>query len=125
MKRASSAAGLRRERQNSSGVGGGGFKELLRQALEQRDMLTVDDLARRSAVGKRTLQRLFSEYVGVSPKWVIRRYRLHEAGERLRSGERLDCAQLALELGYFDQAHLINDFKSILGHTPTEFQKMR
>lgn len=90
-------------------------KELVRQALEQRDLLTVDDLARQSVIGKRTLQRLFSEYVGVSPTWVIRRYRLHEAVERLRSGERLDCAELALELGYFDQAHLINDFKSILG----------
>jgi AraC-like DNA-binding protein len=100
-------------------------KELVRLALEQRDLLTVDDLARRSALGKRTLQRLFSEYVGVSPKWVIRRYRLYEAIERFRSGERLDCAQLALELGYFDQAHLINDFKSILGYTPTEFQRIR
>jgi AraC-like DNA-binding protein len=100
-------------------------RELVRQALEQRDLLTVDDLARRSAIGKRSLQRLFSEYVGVSPKWVIRRYRLHEAIDRLRDGERLDYAQLALELGYFDQAHLINDFKSILGYTPTEFQKMR
>ncbi len=100
-------------------------KELVRQTLEQRDLLTVDDLARKSAMGTRTLQRLFSEYVGVSPKWVIRRYRLHEAVERLRDGERLDCAQLALELGYFDQAHLINDFKSILGYTPTEFQKMQ
>lgn len=100
-------------------------KELVRLALEQRDLLTVDDLARRSAMSQRSLQRLFNEYVGVSPKWVIRRYRLHETVERLRSGEDLDRAQLALELGYFDQAHLINDFKSILGYTPTEFQKMR
>jgi AraC-like DNA-binding protein len=100
-------------------------KELVRQSLELRDVLTVEDLAGRSAVSKRTLQRLFSEYVGVSPKWVIRRYRLHEAVERLRSGERLDCAQLALALGYYDQAHLINDFRSILSCTPAEFQKMR
>lgn len=100
-------------------------KELVRVALEQRDLFAVDVLAGRSGLGKRSLQRLFSEYVGVSPKWVIRRYRLHEAVERFRSGERLDCAQLAVELGYFDQAHLIKDFKSILGYTPTEFQRMR
>ncbi len=85
----------------------------------------MEDLARRSALGKRTLQRLFGEYIVVSPKWVIRRYRLHEAIERLRSGERLDYAQLALELGYFDQAHLINDFKFLLGYTPAGFQRMR
>ena len=100
-------------------------KELVRLTLYQRDLLTVDNLVYRSGIGKRSLQRLFSEYVGVSPKWVIRRYRLHEAVERFRSGEPLNCAQVALDLGYFDQAHLINDFKSILGYTPTEFQRMQ
>jgi AraC-like DNA-binding protein len=45
----------------------------------------------------------------------VRRYRLHENVERFGSGERLGCARVALELGYFDQSHLINDFKSIVG----------
>ena len=63
------------------------------------------------------------EYVGASPKWVIRRYRLHDAMERIRMGHAVDFAQVALELGYFDQAHLINDFKSIIGYSPFQFQK--
>jgi AraC-like DNA-binding protein len=71
----------------------------------------------------RGVQRLFSQYVGVSPKWVIRRYRLHELLERIHSGQALDWAQLALDLGYFDQAHLINDFKTITGYTPTEYTR--
>ena len=75
-------------------------------------------------MGKRSLQRLFSEYVGVSPKWVIRRYRLHELIERSHTGEEPDWPQLALELGYFDQAHLINDFRTITGYSPTEYQKL-
>jgi AraC-like DNA-binding protein len=69
----------------------------------------------------RSLQRLFSRYVGVSPKWVIRRYRLHELLEQMHSGRHLDWAQVAIDLGYFDQAHLINDFKSITGYAPTEY----
>ena len=44
----------------------------------------VEDLLTPGGPGLRTLQRLFSRYVGVSPKWVIQRYRLHEAAERLR-----------------------------------------
>ena len=36
----------------------------------------VDDLVERHGVNKRTLQRLFAKYVGVTPKWVIQRYRL-------------------------------------------------
>jgi AraC-like DNA-binding protein len=74
-------------------------------------------------MGKRTLQRLFSQYVGVSPKWVIKRYRLHEAADQLGAGEVVDWAKLAVDLGYFDQAHFIKDFKTIVGQTPAEYAK--
>jgi len=96
-------------------------RQLVERILQDRDILTVEDLAERSGISVRSLQRLFNQYVGASPKWVIRRYRLHELLERMHSGEQFDWAQLAAELGYFDQAHLINDFKSIVGYAPTEY----
>lgn len=89
--------------------------------LADREITKVEDLVRRSGVSKRTLQRLFSEYVGVSPKWVINRYRLHEALERASAGESVDWTTVALDLGYFDQAHFIRDFKKLVGKTPTEY----
>jgi AraC-like DNA-binding protein len=95
--------------------------QLVNRILSEPEIRTVDDLAARASLGKRSLQRLFSEYVGAPPKWVIRRYRLHELVEHFRSGARPDYAQLALELGYFDQAHLINDFRSIVGYSPTQY----
>jgi AraC-like DNA-binding protein len=98
--------------------------ELVDLVLQDPAIKTVADLARRAAMGQRSLQRLFGEYVGASPKWVIRRYRLHELVEKSNSGSELDWPQLALDLGYFDQAHLINDFKSIVGYSPTEYQKL-
>ena len=98
--------------------------QLVTRILNETAIKTVDDLAACAGMGKRSLQRIFNEYVGVSPKWVIRRYRLHEVMERLNFGALPHWAQLALELGYFDQAHLINDFKSILGYSPTQYQKM-
>jgi len=82
---------------------------------------SVLELARSSGMSQRSLQRLFQEYVGASPKWVIRRYRLHELVERLKAGDVVDGAQAALDLGYFDQAHLINDFRSIVGYSPTRY----
>jgi AraC-like DNA-binding protein len=96
--------------------------ELVNRIFSESDIRTVDDLSVRAGLGKRSLQRLFNEYVGVSPKWVIRRYRLHELLERVHSGAEPDYAQLALELGYYDQAHLINDFRSIVGYSPTQYQ---
>jgi len=76
---------------------------------------------RSSGVGKRTLQRLFAEYAGVSPKWVINRYRLHAAIERAASGEVVDWTSVALDLGYFDQAHFIRDFEKLVGKTPAQY----
>jgi AraC-like DNA-binding protein len=92
--------------------------------LRQPEFTTVDRLASATGLGKRALQRLFHDYVGATPKWVIRRYRLHELVERCHSGEKLDYAQVALDLGYFDQAHLINDFRSIVGYTPARYQEI-
>lgn len=82
-----------------------------------RRILKVDDLVTRFALNKRALQRLFSRYVGVSPKWVIQRFRLHEAAEQLATGS-VDGTRLALELGYADQAHFIRDFKAMVGVAP-------
>jgi AraC-like DNA-binding protein len=83
----------------------------------------VDTLAERTATSVRQLQRLFAEYVGITPKRVIRRYRLHEVTERLAAGATVDWAALAFELGYADQAHLSRDFATIFGEPPTHYAK--
>ena len=67
------------------------------------------------------MQRLFAAYVGASPKWVLRRARLHEAAARADQGVRLDWAALADDLGYFDQAHLTRDFTATVGVSPTRY----
>ncbi|MEU4565837.1 AraC family transcriptional regulator [Micromonospora sp. NPDC023956] len=85
-----------------------------------RGILRVDDLARRHGLSTRRLQRLFVGYVGVGPKWVIRRYRLQEAIEQAAVGVP-DWATLAADLGYSDQAHLVRDFTAVTGVTPTAY----
>jgi AraC-like DNA-binding protein len=91
--------------------------------IAERAVTKVDDLVSRFTINKRALQRLFSQYVGVSPKWVIQRYRLHEAAEQMAAGEVVDWSHLAVELGYFDQAHFIKDFKAIGGRQPAKYAK--
>jgi AraC-like DNA-binding protein len=85
----------------------------------------VDQLAQACGLTLRGLQRLFADYVGVSPKWVMRRSRLHEAAQRADSGEPVDWAQLAADLGYADQAHLTRDFTATLGVSPTRYSSGR
>lgn len=91
--------------------------------MADRDIVKVDDAVRKFDINKRALQRLFNEYVGVSPKWVIRRSRIHEAALRAADGETPDWAKLAVELGYFDQAHLIKDFKTVIGCSPEQYAR--
>ncbi|MFI1225521.1 MULTISPECIES: DUF6597 domain-containing transcriptional factor [unclassified Streptomyces] len=86
-----------------------------------RTVRRVGRLARDAGLSPRSLQRLFAAYVGVGPKWVILRYRIHEAMERAGSDPALDWARLAADLGYSDQAHLVRDFTATVGVPPTAF----
>lgn len=90
---------------------------------DTRHLTTVEALSQQVALSKRHLQRLFQVYVGVSPKWVIQRYRLHEIIDQVAAGVGVDWAQLAVELGYCDQSHLIKDFKAIVGVSPAAYAK--
>jgi len=93
------------------------------EIAENRDIVSVEQVAARWRLGTRTLQQLFSSYVGVGPKWVINRYRLHEAVERLQEGANINFSELATELGYFDQAHFIRDFPTLVGCTPAAYAR--
>ncbi|MFF0753274.1 DUF6597 domain-containing transcriptional factor [Streptomyces sp. NPDC004267] len=111
-----------------------------------RTVRRVSALARTAGLSARSLQRLFASYVGVGPKWVILRYRIHEALERAESGSPAtpatapatasvttpaaapvaappDWARLAAELGYSDQAHLVRDFTATVGVPPSAYAR--
>ena len=92
--------------------------------LDAHASLTVADLARRHGMSVRTLQRLFRDFVGLGPKWVLKRYRVHEAAERIAAGEAPDAARLAAELGYFDQPHFVNDFTLQVGCSPSHYAQL-
>jgi AraC-like DNA-binding protein len=98
---------------------------LLQQTLIDRRLLRVEQLAELAGISVRNLQRLFSRYLGLSPKWVIARYRLHEALEQMNENPSLEWAPLAADLGYADQAHFIRDFKNLVGQSPAAYLRER
>jgi AraC-like DNA-binding protein len=81
----------------------------------------VGQVCEKFAITERTLQRLTARRIGLSPKWLIQRRRLHEAAERLAGRQRPDLARVAAELGYADQAHFARDWRAVTGLTPREF----
>jgi AraC-like DNA-binding protein len=86
-----------------------------------RTIRRVSDFAREQGMTVRAMQRLFSTYVGVGPKWIILRYRIHEALEHAETDRTVDWATLATDLGYADQAHLIRDFTATVGVPPAAY----
>jgi AraC-like DNA-binding protein len=97
------------------------LRDLVERAAVDRSLLQVEQLAALAGVNRRTLERQFLRFVGVRPKWVLQRYRLHEANERLKADARVNLAALALELGYVDQSHFARDFKALVGVSPAAY----
>ncbi|MEU6083943.1 helix-turn-helix domain-containing protein [Streptomyces sp. NPDC047108] len=95
---------------------------VVQRIRDDRSVRRVSEVAEAEGMSVRGLQRLFAGYVGVSPKWVILRYRIHEALERAATATaEVDWAGLAAELGYSDQAHLVRDFTATIGVPPTAY----
>jgi AraC-like DNA-binding protein len=88
---------------------------------ERPEVARVGELGDRFAMTERSLQRLCARRVGLSPKWLIQRRRLHEAAGRLADPDRPSLTELAATLGYADHAHFARDFRAVTGLTPGEY----
>lgn len=99
-------------------------QRIVQAAIDDRSVTRVAHLTDRFDIGPRTMQRLFDRYVGVSPKWVVQRYRLQEAALLLEQGGHLDGPAVSQELGFYDQAHFIKQFKALVGITPDAYARL-
>lgn len=87
---------------------------------EHPDVTRVAEVAGEFGLTERTLQRLVEQRVGLSPKWLVQRRRLHDAVAALKAGT-TTLADMAATLGYTDQAHFTRDFRTVTGMTPGQF----
>lgn len=93
--------------------------------LGDRSLVTVADVAARHGTSTRTLQRLFERYVGVGPKWVLTRYRMHDVVTELDGGYDGTLTDLAHRHGWYDQAHFTRDFTALVGLPPGRYREER
>ncbi len=84
------------------------------------DVTRVAQVCEAFDISERSLQRLIHRRLGLAPKWLIQRRRLHDAVARLRA-RTTTLANLAAELGYADEPHFIRDFSRSTGMTPGRF----
>lgn len=86
--------------------------------LGERGPAPVGALAADLGVSARTVQRALRATLGQGPSWVGRWIRLQEVVRRLSASDAPPASEVAAALGYVDQAHLVNDFRSAVGMTP-------
>jgi AraC-like DNA-binding protein len=95
---------------------------LVETIAADRTITRVAQVAGLAGLSVRSLQRLFADYVGAAPKWVIQRCRLQDVAARVTT-ETIDWASLAEELGFADQAHLTRAFTATIGVPPATYAR--
>src|SRR5205807_886319 len=92
--------------------------QLAVEAAARLTSAAVNAVAGELGVSERHLRRVFRDAVGVSPKVFAKLARFHRALGVAREGLHARWAGIAAAAGYYDQAHLIADFRAIAGVTP-------
>ena len=99
----------------------------LAQALAacERPGVTVSDLARGTGLGSKRLIQFFTDEVGLTPKLYLRIVRFEQLLADVYDRPSVGWADMAAKHGYFDQSHLIRDFRDLAGMTPTAYLARR
>lgn len=89
--------------------------------VNNRGQIPVEDLADSASLSPRQFRRICFERTGLRPKRLARVLRFRQALAHTSEERPGDWAQVALDCGYYDQAHLINEFREFSGFAPGEF----
>src|SRR5262249_32612585 len=84
---------------------------------------SVAEVTEQIGLSSRRFIELFRGEVGLTPKLYSRIQRFQAAIRRIRCGREFDWAELALDCGYFDQAHFIHDFRAFSGIVPSVYAR--
>jgi AraC-like DNA-binding protein len=95
----------------------------LRELYARAGNISIAQLAARQGQSQRQLERAFAKRLAISPKSLARIVRFAASWGRLLDKPNLSLADLAAELGYADQAHFSNEFRSFGGRSPGSFSR--
>lgn len=91
--------------------------------FQHQGNLQVTQIEQLTGISKRTLQRLFMEDIGLSPKSFSRIVRCQSAVTQINQQTNIRLIELAYELGFSDQPHFLREFKNLVNSTPFDYQK--
>jgi AraC-like DNA-binding protein len=89
--------------------------------LQSPHQTTIENLSNKVGYSQKHFIQLFKESVGLTPKGFLKIMRFQKALMEIETSKKINWPGIALESGYYDQAHFINDFKSFSGFTPAQY----
>ena len=95
------------------------------RSFVRAETMTVNDLLRETGLSRRYFSRVFSEQVGLTPKLFQRVQRFQRIMDACATRSEMDWTATALDVGYYDQAHFIHDFRAFCSVTPSAFLAAR
>ena len=111
------------QRKNFSEDKVGKMKAAISSMQKANGNLKIDQLTRSLNISRRELERKFNRYIGLSPKQLAKIFRLQFALQCESESDLL--THLALDAGYYDQAHFIKEFSSIVNEKPSEYFRLQ
>jgi AraC-like DNA-binding protein len=99
------------------------FEKALAWLVKSCGQISIDALADAASLSPRQFRRICLDRTGLTPKRLARILRFRHAATHAKKGRR-DWADVALTCGYYDQAHLINEFRELSGVSPAQFSNL-
>ncbi len=97
------------------------IRHVVNQINQSRGVCEIDELAANTFLSRKQFERTFSDFIGTSPKQFLKIVRFQNAIYEKSHSPVLSLTELAHKCGYYDQAHMINDFKMLTGITPKSY----
>lgn len=94
---------------------------IIHRVKESKSALLIKDLCESEKISNKHLISLFNKKVGLSPKLLYRINKFKKVIDLLQGNKKVNWTEVAYECNYYDQAHLINEFKRFSGLSPTEY----
>jgi transcriptional regulator GlxA family with amidase domain len=88
---------------------------------QNKGIVNIDTLATEACLSRKQFERTFSAFIGASPKQFLKTLRFQNTLHQKQKNKNIQLTSLAYSCGYFDQSHMISDYKTMSGKTPSQY----
>lgn len=94
---------------------------VVNRIIQRNGLVAIEPLQKNLGISGRQLERKFQTFIGLTPKFLCRILRFQKVFRAVEYPEAATWSHVALECGYYDQAHFIHDFKAFTGQNPSAY----